>query len=133
MPLSDVPIGASEDENVVSKTVGQKPEFDFEPKNHAEIADAKGWLDKERASKVTGSRFAYVKGDLVRLQFAIIQFTMAKLGDSRFIQEVIDENNLTTTNKPFTPILPPLMIRESMFDAMDRLEPRDDRYQLVGD
>ena len=71
MAASDVPVGASEDENVVAKTVGEPTAFDFEPKNHAEIAEAKGWLDKERAAKVTGSRFAYLKGDLVRLQFAI--------------------------------------------------------------
>lgn len=130
MPLEDVPVGASEDENVVTKTVGEPTKFDFAAKNHAEIAEARGWLDKERAAKVTGARFAYIKGDLVRLQFAIIQFTIAKLTDPNFIQEVIDENHLQTTNKPFVPVLPPLMLRETMYDAMDRLEPRDDRYQV---
>lgn len=130
MPLDDVPVGASEDENQVAKTVGEPTQFNFQPKNHAEIAEARGWLDKERAAKVTGARFAYIKGDLVRLQFAIIQFTIAKLTDPNFIQEVIDENNLHTTSKPFVPVLPPLMLRESMYDAMDRLEPRDDRYRV---
>jgi len=130
MPLEDVPVGASEDENVVTKTVGEPTKFDFPVKNHAEIAEARGWLDKERAAKVTGARFAYIKGDLVRLQFAIIQFTIAKLTDPNFIQEVIDENRLHTTNKPFVPVLPPLMLRETMYDAMDRLEPRDDRYRV---
>lgn len=130
MPLEDVPVGASEDENQVAKTVGEPTQFNFQPKNHAEIAEAHGWLDKERAAKVTGARFAYLKGDLVRLQFAIIQFTIAKLTDPNFIQEVIDENNLHTTNKPFVPVLPPLMLRETMYDAMDRLEPRDDRYKV---
>ncbi len=98
MPLPDVPIGASEDENVVSKTVGEPTKFDFEPKNHAQIAEAKGWLDKERAAKVTGSRFAYLKGDLVQLQFAIIQFVIAKLTDRVFLDEVIAENNLQVSN-----------------------------------
>lgn len=130
MPLEDVPVGASEDENQVAKMVGEPTQFNFQPKNHAEIAEAHGWLDKERAAKVTGARFAYLKGDLVRLQFAIIQFTIAKLTDPNFIQEVIDENNLQTTNKPFVPVLPPLMLRESLYDAMDRLEPRDDRYRV---
>lgn len=130
MPLEDVPVGASEDENVISKTVGEPTKFDFEPKSHAGIAEAKGWLDKERAAKVTGSRFAYLKGDLVQLQFAIIQFVLSKLTDSAFLQEIITENNLQTSDKPFVPVLPPLMLRTDMYDAMDRLEPRDDRYKI---
>jgi seryl-tRNA synthetase len=129
-PLNDVPVGASEDENVVAKTVGKPTVFDFEPKNHAEIAEIKGWIDKERAAKVAGSRFAYIKGDLVKLQFAIIQFVTDKLSDQSFIDEVIRENNLSVSNKPFVPVLPPFMIRTELYDAMDRLEPRDDRYKI---
>ncbi|HXE09885.1 MAG TPA: serine--tRNA ligase [Verrucomicrobiae bacterium] len=130
MPLDDVPVGKSEDENRVAKTVGEPPKFDFKPKTHAEIAEAKGWLDKERAAKVAGARFAYLKGDLVRLQFAIIQFAIAKLTDSTFLDEVIKENDLKVSNKPFMPVLPPLMLRTEVYDAMDRLEPRDDRYKI---
>lgn len=130
MPADDVPIGASEDENVVSKKVGEPTHFDFEPKNHAQIAEAKGWLDKERAAKVTGSRFAYIKGDLVKMQFAIIQFVMNKLSDQAFLDQIISENKLEVSNKPFLPVLPPFMIREELFEAMDRLEPRDDRYKI---
>jgi len=130
MPADDVPVGASEDENVVAKKVGEPRVFDFEPKNHAELADAKGWLDKERAAKVAGSRFAYLKGDMVKLQFAIIQMIMDKLSDQTFIDEVIAENNLNVSNKPFMPVLPPFMLRTELYDAMDRLEPRDDRYKI---
>jgi len=130
MPAEDVPVGASEDENVVAKKVGEPRAFDFAPKNHAEIAEAKGWLDKERAAKVAGSRFAYLKGDLVKLQFAIIQMIMDKLSDQAFIDEVIAENNLNVSNKPFMPVLPPFMLRTELYDAMDRLEPRDDRYKI---
>ncbi len=130
MPLDDVPVGKSEDENVVTKTVGEPTKFDFEPKNHAQIAEARGWLDKERAAKVAGSRFAYIKGDLVKLQFAIVQFIMDKLSDRDFLREVISENNLQVSDKPFIPILPPFMIRTELYDAMDRLEPRDDRYKI---
>lgn len=133
MPLEDVPVGASEDENVVSKTVGDKPRFDFQPKTHAELAETKGWLDKQRAAKVTGARFAYLKGDLVKMQFAIIQFVMSRLTDSGFLDEIIRENNLAVSNKPFNPILPPLMLRTELYDAMDRLEPRDDRYKIEGE
>mgnify|MGYP000193259912 CR=1 FL=1 len=133
MPLESVPIGASEDENVVTKRVGEPTKFDFTPKNHAQIAEAKGWLDKERAAKVTGTRFAYIQGDLVKLQFAIIQFVMDKLSDKTFINKVIQENNLQVSNKPFTPVLPPFMIRTDMYDAMDRLQPSDDRYKIEGE
>lgn len=130
MALADVPVGATEDENVIAKTVGSPTQFEFAPKNHAEIAEQKGWLDKERAAKVAGSRFAYLKGDLVKLQFAIIQFVTDKLSDQAFIDEVIRENNLGVSNRPFVPVLPPLMIRTDLYDAMDRLEPRDDRYKI---
>lgn len=130
MALEDVPVGASEDENVVAKKVGEPTVFDFQPKNHAELAEAKGWLDKERAAKVAGSRFAYLKGDLVRLQFALMQFITDKLSDQAFIDEVIAENSLNVSNKPFLPVLPPLMLRTELYDAMDRLEPRDDRYKI---
>ncbi len=133
MPLDEVPVGASEDENVVVKTVGEPTKFDFEPKNHAEIAEAKGWIDKERASKVAGSRFAYLKGDLVRLHWAVMQFALDRLTDEAVMRTLIDENNLQISSKPFTPVLPPLMIRTDMYDAMDRLEPRDDRYKIEGE
>ena len=132
MPLAEVPVGASEDDNVVSKVVGEPTHFDFSPKNHAQIAEARGWLDKERAAKVTGARFAYLKGDLVKLQFALIQFVITKLTDGAFIQEVIQANGLHVSSKPFVPVLPPLMLRETMYDAMDRLEPREDRYRVEG-
>jgi seryl-tRNA synthetase len=130
MALADVPIGASEAENVVVKSVGQPPVFDFSPRNHAELADVKGWLDKPRAAKVAGARFAYLKGDLVKLQFALVQFVMDKLSDQAFIDDIISENQLAVSNKPFLPILPPFLLRTELYDAMDRLEPRDDRYKI---
>lgn len=133
MALDDVPVGTKEEDNVVVKTVGELPKFDFTPKNHAEIADAKGWLDKERAAKVTGSRFAYVMGDMVKLQMAIVQFVINLLSDESKIAEIAKGANLDIPTTPFIPVLPPLMIRTEMYDAMDRLEPRDERYKLEGD
>lgn len=130
MALAEVPVGLSEDENVVAKIVGEPRTYDFEVKNHAQLAESKGWIDKERAAKVAGSRFAYLKGDLVKLQFALIQFVMDKLSDQQFIDEIIAENKLTVSNKPFLPVLPPFMLRTELYDAMDRLEPRDDRYKI---
>ena len=111
MPLENVPVGATEDENVIAKTVGDKPVFEFQPKNHWEILEPRDMLDKERAAKIAGSRFAYLKGDLVRLQFAIMQFVMTTLGDEQIIKKIIDEQGLQVSAKPFTPILPPAMLR----------------------
>lgn len=133
MAASDVPVGLTEDDNVVAKTTGDIAKFDFKPRNHAEIATDRGWIDKERAAKVTGSRFAYIKGDLVKLQMAIVQFVMNTLSDEEIVEKIATEAGLTVSNRAFTPILPPLMLRTDMYDAMDRLEPRDDRYKIEGD
>jgi seryl-tRNA synthetase len=133
MAADDVPIGLTEDENVVTKTVGEITKFDFTPRNHAEIATERGWLDKERAAKVAGSRFAYIEGDLVKLQFAIIQFVINTLSDEAEIAKIAKGAGLEVSAKPLTPILPPLMIRTDLYDAMDRLEPREDRYKIESD
>ena len=133
MPLDDVPVGVSEDENVVAKQVGVKTEFDFAIKSHWELAEAKDLIDKDRATKVAGPRFAYIKGGLVELQFAIMQFVTRTLGDEAILQQLIDENGLDIPAKPFTPVLPPAMIKTSVYEAMDRLEPRDDRYKVGAD
>lgn len=133
MPTDDVPIGASEEENVVSKECGEKPKFDFEPKNHWEIGAAKGWIDKERAAKVAGSRFAYIKGDLVKMQWAILQFALDALTDESTLKKLIDDNKLKLSSKPFIPVLPPLLVKTDVYDAMDRLEPREERYKIEGE
>jgi len=133
MPLEDVPAGASEEENKVSKTWGEKPAFDFKPKTHGELAEAKGWIDKERAAKVAGARFAYLSGSLVELQFAIINFVFKTLGDEQLIERLIQQEKLDLVAKGFVPMLPPLMLKTNVYEAMDRLEPRDDRYRVGED
>ena len=133
MPLDDVPVGASEDENVVVKEWGTKPQFDFEPKSHWQIAEARDLIDKDRAAKIAGSRFAYIKGPLVQLQFAIVQWVMDILTDEAVLQKIITDNNLHISPKAFTPVLPPAMIRTDAYDAMDRLQPSDDRYRVGSD
>lgn len=133
MPFDDVPIGASEAENVVAKVVGEPPKFDFTPKNHAEIAEAKGWLDKERAAKVAGARFAYLKGDLVLLDWAFNMFAMSKLTDQAFIEQLIKDNNLALTAKPFTPVLPPAVAKTEVYEATGRLNGEEVTYRLTDD
>lgn len=134
VPEDDVPVGLSEDDNEVAEVIGEPTKFDFEPKNHYEIGQARGWIDKERAAKVTGARFAYIKGDMVKLQMAIVNFVMNSLSDESVIKEIIKKNHLEgLSTKPFTLVLPPLMLRTEMYDAMDRLEPREDRYKIEGE
>jgi seryl-tRNA synthetase len=133
LPTDDVPIGKSEDDNQVAKTVGELPKFDFAPKNHWEIAEMRGWIDKERASKVAGSRFAYIKGDMVKLQLAILQFVINTLTDEKTLKKIIDDNKLKVSSKPFVPVLPPLMLKTDIYDAMDRLEPQEERYKIEGE
>ncbi len=133
MASDDVPVGASEDENVIQRTVGTPRDFGFVPRNHAEIAEQRGWLDKERAAKVAGSRFAYLKGEIVRLQFAIVSFVFDTVSNAETLERIAQDAGLDVATTPFTPILPPYMIRTELYDAMDRLEPRDDRYKLEND
>lgn len=130
MPLEHVPVGTTEAENVTIKTWGEQPHFEFAPKNHAEIAEAKGWLDKDRAAKIAGSRFVYMMGDLVRLEFALWQFGMDVLGNQEILQRLIDENNLNVSAKPFKPILPPAVAKKAVFEATGRLNREEQTYKL---
>ncbi len=133
MSLDDVPVGSSEDDNVVAKIVGEPTKFDFEPKNHAEIAEAKGWLDKERAAKVAGSRFAYLMGDLVMLDWAMNMFVLSKLTDRKFISKLIKDNNLDLDDKPFIPVQPPAVAKTEVYEATGRLNKEEQTYKLADD
>jgi seryl-tRNA synthetase len=61
VPLDDVPVGADENDNVEVRLSGQKPAFDFEPKEHFELGEALGQMDFETAAKLSGSRFTVVR------------------------------------------------------------------------
>jgi seryl-tRNA synthetase len=71
-----VPIGETEDDNVVIREWGSKPSFDFEPRPHYEIGEALGIMDFERAARVSGSRFAFLTGAGARLERALVQFML---------------------------------------------------------
>jgi seryl-tRNA synthetase len=92
--LDDVPAGG-EDDSVVLRHVGEPPAFDFEPKDHLDLGLALDVIDMERAAKVSGSRFAYLKGDLVLLQFALVRYGLDVIGA-----------------KGFVPVIPPVLVRE---------------------
>lgn len=76
--LADVPAGKSEDDNVDLEFIGEKPKFDFEPKDHLALGTELGILDFEAGAKVTGSQFYYLKDDAVLLEYALIQYGLHK-------------------------------------------------------
>jgi len=133
MPLDFVPVGSSEDENVTIKTVGELPKFDFQPKNHWELAQARDWIDKERGAKVAGARFAYVKGDLVRLHFALMSYGMDIVTDEAKIKEIVEAAGLNISTKPFTLVMPPAVAKTDVYDATGRLNKEEQTYKLADD
>ena len=71
-----VPVGESEADNVVYRTWGEKPSFEFAPRTHYDLGEALGILDFERAVRVAGSRFAFLIGEGARLERALVQFML---------------------------------------------------------
>jgi len=94
-PHESVPKEGGDVGGEIVKIHGKVPEFDFEAKDHLDLAEALGIIDTQRAVRLSGSRFAYLKGSLVHLQFALIRFTLDKLSQAGF-----------------TPVIPPVMVRE---------------------
>jgi seryl-tRNA synthetase len=76
IPHESVPVGKDESANRVERVWGTKPEFDFEPKDHVDLGTALNILDLERASKITGARFAIYNGAGARLTRALIDFML---------------------------------------------------------
>ena len=112
-----VPFGKDETENVVERIIGKPPKFDFKPKSHAEIASDLGLADFERAAKVAGHGFYYLKGDLARLDFAIINYTVDLLRD-----------------RGYTLIEPPLMMHKKPYLGVTDLEFFGDQlYKIEND
>ena len=114
----------TDEDNIVVDTFLEPTKFDFEVKAHYEIGEDKWWIDTEKGSEVSWARFWYLKGDLVLLQFALINYAMSKL-----------------VVKWFNPILPPVLVREkAMFgtgfladqtDGLYKVNPDDDDLHLV--
>ena len=118
LPQEDVPIGKDEKENVVLKEVGKKPKFDFKPKDYMEIAERLDLIDVQRAAKVSGTRFGYLKNEAVLLEFALVNFAFDNL-----------------LKEGFSPIIPPIMIKEEMARGMGYVEQLDkeEAYYLEKD
>ncbi len=84
-----VPIGSSAEQNRVERTIGVIPKFSFKPKEHFELGEKLGIIDFDRAGKVTGARFAFLKGGGARLERALIQFMMDVHSDKHGYEEMI--------------------------------------------
>ena len=84
LPLATVPAGKSEAENVELRVWGEKPEFDFKPKDHLELGEKLGILDFESGAKVSGSGFYYLKNDGVLLELALVRYALDFLREKGF-------------------------------------------------
>jgi len=73
---NEVKISTNEDDNVILEQVGEPTAFDFTPLDHLALAEKHDWLELDRATKVTGAKFYYLKGDLARLELALINYTI---------------------------------------------------------
>ena len=132
IPSDDTPIGPDESGNIVLREWGEKPSFDFEAKEHWQIAEHLGLMDSERATKVSGARFLYLKGDLVLLEWAMMSLAFRVLTSEATLAEIATSAGLHVSMKPFVPVLPPVMIRPDMHRRMGRLDP-EEMYALERD
>ena len=99
-----VPVGQGESDNVQVRTWGQISAFDFPVKNHIDLALNLGLIDTERAGKVAGSRFFYLKHELVLIDMALMSFAMEEL-----------------FKKGYTPIEPPYLMRREAYEGVTAL------------
>jgi seryl-tRNA synthetase len=123
LPDPEAPDGMTEEDAVVLREVGERPRFDFEPRDHLEIGTALGLIDMESAARLSGSRFAYLKGDLVLLELALVRYALDLV-----------------RGEGHEPVVPPVLVREEALYGtgflpgdLDQIYevPKDDLY-LVG-
>ena len=95
LPDPEAPEGETDEDAVVIREVGERPAFDFELHDHLDLGVAHGWIDMEKAAAASGSRFAYLLGDLVLVELALIRFAV----------ELLEEEG-------FVPVVPPVLVRE---------------------
>lgn len=100
-----VPEGADDEDNIEIKRWGEKPEFSFTPKPHWEIGVDEGFLDFERAAKLSGARFALLSGFGARLERALINFML----------------DVQTTRHGYREILPPFLVNTPTMTATGQL------------
>jgi len=116
LPHPTTPVGRSEDDNVIVRSWGTPPVFDFAPLAHWDIGEELGILDFERAAKITGARFCLSKGAGARLERALISFML----------------DLHTTEHGYTEVLPPFMVNRASMTGTGQLPKfEEDLFRLV--
>lgn len=133
IPSADTPIGKDDSENKVLREVGEKPNFSFKPKEHWELGAELDLIETEKAGNISGPRFAYLKGDLALMQFALIQFVMSLLTNEEVLEKIKNDAGLDISTKPFTAMIPPVFIKPAVLNRMARLEPKEERYHTEAD
>ncbi|HEY4474051.1 serine--tRNA ligase [Candidatus Kaiserbacteria bacterium RIFCSPHIGHO2_01_FULL_54_36b] len=134
IPSPDTPVADDEKGNKVLRQVGEKRRFgNYSPKPHWEVGEALGLIDSETASEVSGARFAYIKGGLAMMQFALLQFALKVLTDEEVLKEIAARAGLKVSTKPFVPVIPPYMMKSAVMNRMARLNPIDERYYFEKD
>ena len=117
IPAPDVPIGKDDTENVVVYEAGMKREFDFQPREHFEIAEDLGIIDFDRAVKVAGSGFYCLKGDGARLERALVNFFLD-----------------THRDQGYTEVFPPVVVNRAAVTGTGQYPNlKDDMYYLERD
>jgi seryl-tRNA synthetase len=117
LPDPDSPDGFTDEDAVTIREVGVPPEFDFEVRDHLELAADRGMIEMEAAAKTSGARFAYLKGDLVMLEFALVRWAMSLLRE-----------------RGHEPVVPPVLVREEALFGTGMLPgDRDQIYEIPKD
>jgi seryl-tRNA synthetase len=117
IPDDDAPDGIADEDAVVIREVGEIPSFDFEPRDHLEIGTALDLIDMETAARLSGSRFAYLKGDLVMLELALVRFAIE-----------------TVRAEGHEPVVPPVLVREEALQGTGYFpEAREQIYAIEKD
>ncbi|MGH3916895.1 MAG: serine--tRNA ligase [Pseudonocardiaceae bacterium] len=117
LPWAGAPIGPDESANVVIKTWGRPPEFDFPPLDHVELAEKRGWAEFARARKVAGERAYALTGDLLMLERAVHSYALALL-----------------ITEGFTPISVPALVKEAPLIGSGMFpKGREETYELPAD
>lgn len=128
-----VPVGKDASENKVIRSWGKPAKFDFDAKDHVELGKSLGIIDLETASKVTGTRFVYLKGDAVLLQNAVYQLALSVLTDPKILKTIADKVEKGYPSKAFIPVVPPLMVKADVMKKMARHDPVEERYYFEKD
>lgn len=117
LPDPDAPDGMTEEDAAVVREVGEPTSFDFEPRDHLELGTELGLIDMESAARLSGSRFAYLKGDLVMLELALVRFAL----------ELVRAEG-------HEPVVPPVLVREEALEGTGFLPgDRDQIYEIPKD